>query len=85
MGQVRVARSPKMAMSHAPLSAIVNYLTEQGGQATQRELQRNALAQRFNAEEVGELVKQLENQGKVELSKEGKSTLISLSNPDNDN
>ena len=68
-----------------PLSTIVNYLAEQGGQATQRELQRNALAQRFNAEEVGELVQQLENQGKVELSKEGKSTLISLSNPDNDN
>ncbi|MBT9315417.1 DNA translocase FtsK [Leptothoe spongobia] len=68
-----------------PLSAIVNYLTEQGGQTTQREIQRNALAQRFNAEEVGELVQQLENQGKVELSKEGKSTLISLSNPDNDN
>ena len=68
-----------------PLSTIVNYLTEQGGQATQREIQRNALAQRFNAEEVGDLVQQLENQGKVELSKEGKSTLISLSNPDNDN
>ena len=35
-------------------NCLVNYLTEQGGQATQREIQRNALAQRFNAEEVGE-------------------------------
>ena len=68
-----------------PLSTIVNYLAEQGGQSTQREIQRNALAQRFNAEEVGELVKQLKKQGKVLLSRDGKSTLISLSNPDNDN
>lgn len=68
-----------------PLSTIVNYLSEQEQPTTQREIQRNALAQRFNAEEVGELLRQLESIGRITLSRDGKSTLIRLSEPDNDN